>query len=165
IALSTLIGFSVAGAMIFVSNGVEGFASYALFVILSLALALAFLSMALLVSTACRRKVKAFGIAFFLWFFFVLFYDLLALGGTLLLRGQSANMFLFISIFGNPVDMVRVATLMILDNATIFGAAGAVLVRFLGGGTSGTLVLTAALSAWVVVPLIISRSLIRGQDI
>lgn len=165
IALSTLLGFSLAGAIIFMSSGVEGFFSYALFVILSLALALVFLSMALLVATASRRKAKAFGVAFFLWFFFVLFYDLLALGGTLLLRGQTANTFLFLSIFCNPVDMVRVATLIVLDNATIFGAAGAALIRFLGGGTLGTTVLAGALLVWTIVPLILSRHLIRGQDI
>jgi Cu-processing system permease protein len=165
IALSTLIGFALAGALVIVSNGTKGLASYVSFVLLSLGLSLAFLSISVLVAAASKRKAKAFGIALFLWFFFVLFYDLLALGGTLLLKGRSANLFLFLSLFGNPVDMVRVATLIILDNVTIFGAAGAALLRFLGGGLTGVLSLIVGLTVWVTVPLVLSQRLMRRQDI
>ncbi|MEK7251375.1 MAG: ABC transporter permease subunit, partial [Bacteroidota bacterium] len=129
IALSTLIGFTLSGTIVVAANGAEGFSRYISFVVLSLALSFVFLSIAVLASTFSRRKSKAFGIALFLWFFFVLFYDLLALGGTMFLKGQTANTFLFLSLFGNPVDMVRVATLIILDNVTIFGAAGAAMLR------------------------------------
>src|SRR5262249_20520344 len=107
IALSTLIGFTLAGAIIIKANGTEGLTSYAAFVALSLLLSLVFLCISVLVATVSKRKSKAFGISLFLWFFFVLFYDLLALGVTLLLKGQPANYFLFASLFGNPVDMVR----------------------------------------------------------
>jgi Cu-processing system permease protein len=165
IALSTLIGFALAGALVIVSNGTKGLASYVSFVLLSLGLSLAFLSISVLVAAASKRKAKAFGIALFLWFFFVLFYDLLALVGTLLLKGRSANLFLFLSLFGNPVDMIRVATLIILDNVTIFGAAGAALLRFLGGGLTGVLSLIVGLTVWVTVPLVLSQRLMRRQDI
>ncbi len=165
ITLSTLIGFTLAGVIVITANGEEGFSRYVSFVVLSLALSLVFLSIAVLVSTLNRRKSKAFGIALFLWFFFVLFYDLLAITGTLFLRGQSANMFLFLSLFGNPVDMVRVATLIILDNVTIFGAAGAAMLRFLGGQTASLLLLAAGLLVWVGVPLLISNRLVKHQDI
>lgn len=133
IVLSTLIGFTLAGAIVVASAGAEGLLRYVLFVLLSVTLSLVFLSIAVLGAVISMRKSRAFGLALFLWFFFVLFYDLLALGGTLILKGPGANMFLFLSLFGNPVDMVRVATLIILDNVTIFGAAGAAMLRFLGG--------------------------------
>jgi Cu-processing system permease protein len=112
-----------------------------------------------------QRKAKAFGIALFLWFFFVLFYDLLALGATMLLKGQAANTFLFLSIFGNPVDMVRVAALIILDNVTIFGAAGAAMLRFLGGPTASLVVLVVGLVAWASIPLFLSTRIMEHQDI
>ena len=164
-ALSTLIGFTLAGAIIVGANGLDGLARYALFVLLALVLALVFLCLSVLVSTANQRKAKAFGVALFLWFFFVLFYDLLAIGGTLLLKGKAANMVLFLSLFGNPVDMVRVASLMTLDGVTIFGAAGAALLRFLGGKTSGVLLLMFGLTIWVVLPLWFSQRLLNRQDI
>jgi len=165
IALSTLIGFTLAGACVVAANGTEGLMRYASFVLLSLTLSLVFLGISLFVATISRRKAKAFGVALFLWFFLVLFYDLLALGGTLLLKGPTANLFLFLSLFGNPVDMVRVASLIILDNATIFGAAGAALVRFLGGGTMSVLLLVFGLGLWIAIPIFASHRIMQRQDI
>lgn len=165
IALSTLIGFSLAGVIVVTASGVDGLVRYISFVALSLALSLVFLSIAVLASTLNRRKPKAFGIALLLWFFFVLFYDLLALGGSLLFRGQSANTFLFLSLFGNPVDMVRVAALILLDNITIFGVAGAAMLRFLGGQAASLALLVVGLLVWVSVPLILSSRMLSRQDI
>lgn len=165
ITLSTLVGFSVAGTIVVAASGTDGLPKYLAFVALSLALALVFLAVAVMVSIASKRKIKAFGISLFLWFFFVLFYDLLALGGTLFLKGRAANTFLFLSLFGNPVDMVRVANLILLDNVTIFGAAGAAMVRFLGGQAAGVLLLCLGLLLWVTVPLVLSTRMLRKQDI
>jgi len=165
VALSSAMGFTAAGTIVVAANGTEGLLRYVAFVCLSLGLALAFLSIAVFVATFSRRKARAFGLALFIWFFFVLFYDLLTLGGTLLLGGRSANFFLFLSLFGNPVDMVRVASLILLDNVTIFGAAGAALLRFLGGATAGVVLLLAGILFWVTWPLLLSHLLIRRQDI
>jgi Cu-processing system permease protein len=165
ISVSTLAGFLLAGAIIVNSSGTDGLAPYAAFVLLSLLLSLVFLSLSVLVATMNSRKSKAFGMALFLWFFFVLFYDLLALGGTFLFKGESANLFLFSSLFGNPVDMVRVASLIFLDDVTVFGAAGAALLRFLGGGVASVSLLTLALAGWTVIPFLISRRMLRRQDL
>ena len=163
--ISTLAGFVLAGGVILAGSGPDGLWRYLLFVLLSLALALVFLAFALSAATVSRRKPRAFGIALFLWFFYVLFYDLLALGTTLLLSGSAATTFLFLSLFGNPVDMVRVATLIMLDNTAIFGAAGAALLRFLGGQTTSVLLLAGGLGFWTLVPLLLTHRLLRSQDI
>ena len=164
-SLSMFGGFAVAGILISSVSGEDGLIQYGFFVLLSLMLALVFLSIAVVVAVMNRRKAKAFGISLFLWFFFVLFYDLVALGGSALFKGQSANLFLFLSLFGNPVDMVRVASLISLENASIFGAAGAALLRFLGGTTTSILLLTISLMMWIVVPVKISQRLLSRQDI
>ena len=165
IAFSTLIGYAIAGVVIISSSGFEGFLPYLSLVLLSLFLSLVFLSIAILVAILNRRKSKAFGITLFLWFFFVLFYDLLVIGVSLFFSGQVANQFLFFSLFGNPVDMVRVASLIILDNVTIFGAAGAALLRFLGGDVLSVLLLVLALSFWFMIPFYLSKKLVARQDI
>lgn len=163
--LSTLVGFILAGFVIIAGSGTDGISRYVAFVGLSLLLSLVFLSLSVVTATLSRRKSKAFGLALVLWFFFVLFYDLIAIGGTLVLEGQSANTFLFISLFGNPVDMVRVASLISLDNVTIFGASGAVLVRFLGGTSASIALLLVALAFWIGAPLLLSHRLLQRQDI
>jgi Cu-processing system permease protein len=165
IAISTLAGFVIAGTIILNSSGTEGLGPYAAFVLLSLLLSLVFLSLSVLVATLNSRKSKAFGVSLFLWFFFVLFYDLLALGGTFLFKGKSANLFLFFSLFGNPVDMVRIASLILLDDVTIFGAAGAALLRFFGGGLASLSLLLTALAAWTILPFLLADMMLRSRDI
>ncbi|HSP06143.1 MAG TPA: ABC transporter permease subunit, partial [Acidobacteriota bacterium] len=165
ISVSTLLGFGFAGFVIAVNSGTEGAGKYPLFVALSLFLALIFIGFSALVSTLCQRKAKAFGITLFLWFFFVLFFDLLVIGGTFLMKEHTANIFLFLSLFANPVDLVRVASLLVLDGKEVFGAAGAMLLKFLGGKTSSILLLLSALTFWVVAPVCLSQRLLKRQDI
>jgi Cu-processing system permease protein len=162
---ATLVGFGLAGLVIAARAGSEGVLRYPAFVALSLLLALIFLSLSALVSALCHRKAKAFGVVLFLWFFFVLFYDLLVIGGTFVLRERAANTFIFSSLFGNPVDMVRVASLIVLNGKEIFGVAGAALLRFLGGEVASILLLIAGLTVWVVAPFALAQRLLKRQDI
>lgn len=165
LSLSMLVGFVVAGGIIISVTGTEGLVQYFLFVMLSLLLALVFLAVAVMIATVNKRKTRSFGISLFAWFFFVLFYDLIVLGISLFFKGQTANYILFISLFGNPVDMVRVASLIILDNVSIFGAAGAALLRFLGGSSISILLLVGSLLLWLGIPLAVSHRLLNKQDI
>ena len=165
LSLSMLVGFLIAGGIILSVTGEEGMLQYGIFVLLSLLLALVFLVVAVVIATANKRKSRSFGIALFAWFFFVLFYDLIVLGISLFFKGQTANYILFLSLFGNPVDMVRVASLIILDNVSIFGAAGAALLRFLGGSVLSVVLLVSALVLWIGIPLAFSRHLLNKQDI
>ena len=165
LSLSMLAGFFAAGAVIMIFNGEEGLLAYGSFVFLSLTLALVFLCISAAIATLNQRKSKAFGGALFLWFFFVLVYDLIALGIALILSGQTSNTFLFVTLFGNPVDIVRVAALILLDNVTIFGAAGAALLRFLGGPVASLVLLVGGLGLWIAAPLLLAQRLLRSQDI
>ena len=162
---ATLVGFGLAGLVIAFNAGTEGSSRYPLFVGFSLLLALVFLSLAAFISALCGRKAKAFGVALFAWFFFVLFYDLLVIGATFLLKEREANTFIFTSLFANPVDMVRVASLITLDGKEIFGPAGAALLRFFGGEMLSLLLLLSALFLWIIAPLLLARRLLGRQDI
>src|SRR5262249_33790700 len=136
---ATLIGFGAGGLVIAVGAGSEGAGRYPGFVALSLLLALVFLSLSAFVAFLFQRKARVFGVTLILWFLFVVVYDLGVIGGSLLLEEHAANTFIFLSLFGNPVDMVRVASLIVLDGKEIFGAAGAALMRFLGGEAASLL--------------------------
>ena len=85
------------------------------------------------------------------------------IGGTLLFKERTANSLIFGSLFGNPVDMVRIASLMTLNGKDIFGAGGAALLRFLGGETLSLVVLIIALSLWVVAPLISRAAITKAS--
>jgi len=163
--VATLIGFGLAGFIIAIKAGAAGSLRYPAFVGLSLVLALIFLGLSASVSVFCQRRPVAYGACLFLWFFFVLFYDLIVIGGTFLLPERAANRFLFLSLLGNPVDMVRVATLIILDGKEIFGVAGAALLRFLGGEVASVAFLLAGLLVWLCVPVLLAQSVLKRQDI
>ncbi len=162
---ATLVGFGLAGVIIAAKAGTEGALRYPALIGFSLLLALIFLSLSAFISAVCGRQSKAFGVALFVWFFFVLFYDLVVIGATFLFKERTANAFLFGSLFGNPVDMVRVASLMTLNGKDIFGAGGAALLRFFGGEGLSIALLLIALSFWVVAPLFFAQRLLRHQDI
>jgi Cu-processing system permease protein len=165
LTLSTLIGFGIAGAVIVSQVGVSEVSGYLILVGLSLMLGLVFLSQSALLSMFARQKMKAFGLAIASWFFFVIFYDLIVIAGTTMLRGAAANTFVFLSLFGNPVDMVRVGSLLALDGVAIFGVAGTSLIRYLGGASASAFLLIAALGFWIVAPLLLALRSIKRQDV
>ena len=162
---ATCIGFGVAGSVIAVRAGSDGSVRFAVFVGLALLLALAFLSLGSMMAILFDNKAKALGVSLFLWFFFVIFYDLLAIGMTFLFKERTANLFIFLSLFGNPVDLVRVSGLISLGGTTVFGAAGAALLRFLGGAALSNLLLVSVLAIWSAGPWLVSMRRLRRQDI
>ena len=164
-ATATFFGFGVGGLVIATQTSVGELSGYPVFVGLSLLLSLIFLSLSVLVAVACRRRAKAFGVALLLWFFFVILYDLLVLGGSLLFKERMANYFIFSSLFGNPVDMVRVAGLLSLQGEEIFGVAGAALLKFLGGEVFAFAALIVSLVAWAAIPYFLALQIFRKQDI
>ena len=163
IIISTFVGFGLAGVIIGARAGAEGASRYPILVAFSLLLALIFLNLSALISAICKRKTKAFGLALFVWFFFVLFYDLIVIGAAILYKG--ANALIFGSLFGNPVEIVRVSCLMLLDGGNVFGAAGASLLKFAGGEATSLIVLAVTLVFWIVVPAGLAHMFLRRQDI
>jgi Cu-processing system permease protein len=162
---ATFVGFGAGGLVIATQTDAEDFLGYPVFVLLSLMLTLVFLCVSVMVAIACGRRSKAYGTALLVWFFFVILYDLLVLGGSLMFGERTANYFIFASLFGNPVDMVRVAGLLSLKGGEVFGPAGAALLKFLGGQSQGIGALIFSLVLWAAVPFLISLRLIRSQDI
>lgn len=165
IATATLFGFGVAGVVIVGQAGADGLGSYTAFVGYALLLALVFLSIGSMIAVLARGRARAFGVSLLVWFVFVILYDLLVIGLTLVVRERTANTLLFLSLFGNPVDLVRVSGLMSVADSTIFGAAGAALVKYLGGRAAGMALMAGALALWTVCPLAIAARVLKNQDL
>jgi Cu-processing system permease protein len=114
LAVALLFGFGVSGLVIALQAGAEGMGPYLFFVAHTLLLALVFAVLGSLVSVAASNRARAIGVALAVWFFFVIFYDLLIIGAGFLFREHIANLIIFLSLFGNPVDLARVASLISL---------------------------------------------------
>lgn len=165
LALATLIGFGASGMYIAGQVGWQGAGRYALVGALCALMIFVFLVLAGLVTFVLRDRMKSVAAALFVWFLFVVLYDLLVMGGAALLRGAAANRFVFVSLFGNPVDLLRVAGLMALGGKHVFGISGAMLLRFLGGPLASVGLLLVALLLWIIVPYNLAARQLRRLDI
>lgn len=165
IGTATLFGFGLSGLVIAIQAGMDGSLRYLGFVGIALLLALVFISIGSLIAIATQSRGKAVGLALFIWFLFVIFYDLMVIGSTFLLRQHAANLLIFSSLFGNPVDLARVCSLLALGGATIFGAAGSALLKFLGGPAASISLVIFALLVWAIVPMCLSVLIMRKQDL
>ena len=72
---------------------------------------------------------------------------------------------LFGSIFGNPVDLVRVVALSVSGTPNVLGAAGEAWMRFLGGTLTAFVAAGSVLVLWMVGPLIIGARLLAARDL
>lgn len=163
---STALGFSISGIIILSRVGPEGVLKYLVFVLLSNILAFVFVSISGLISVISKQRGKALGISVFVWFLFLIFYDLVIIGvTTAFLKGKVAATFAMVSLLGNPVDIVRVLSLITLNSPEIFGPAGAAFLKFFGGSLKTYIILTLDLLLWFVVTTFLSIKILSKQDI
>ncbi|MCC7416203.1 MAG: ABC transporter permease subunit [Acidobacteria bacterium] len=159
------LGFGAGGAIIASSSGPDGLTAFAAFVALSVALAAIFLSLAAAVAATAGTRTTALGAATFVWFFFVLLYDGLALSLAGQLTGSTGGRLLFGSVFGNPTDVIRIAMLQVAGTSNVLGAAGEAWTRFLGGERQAAAAAATALAAWTAVPLGIAAAALKRRDV
>jgi hypothetical protein len=81
------------------------------------------------------------------------------------LTGSVGGRVLFGSVFGNPVDLIRVVTLSVAGTPNVLGAAGDAWVHFLGGPSAAAAAAIAALTLWVTTPLAVGVRLMTTRDL
>ena len=153
LTLSTLVGFGLVAVLLYQHISWAGLYHYIGFMISSVLLGLAFLSMAVLMSVVARDRTRASGLAIAMWFFFVLVFDLLLLGilvGTGGSFGGDAFAWLLLL---NPADVFRILNVFSLDDVrTLYG-----LTSILPASLGSPLVMGSVMLAWIVLPLAVAR--------
>ncbi len=149
LTLSTVIGFGLVAIMLLPQLTPSALYHYVGFMLSSVLLGLAFLSLAVMVSVLAGERTRASGMAIALWFLFVLVFDLLLLG-ALVLSGDSGvgDIFPYLLLL-NPADVFRVLNIFSLDDVrTLYGLATvfppALAEPWLLGGV---------MLAWIIAPL------------
>lgn len=153
LAIALLGGFGAAGLVIAVAGADVAAGGYLLLVLRALGLGLAYLSMGLLLASLSHSRLRALTWGLLLWFGSVLLYDLAVVGATALFGGAALQAALGALLVANPVDLVRVASLVQLGGADSFGLTAQALIGFLRG-PAGAALLGLALLAWIVLPLL-----------
>ncbi len=156
------LGFGSAGLAIALLHPVAAVGEYLQFVLLAAGLAMTMLSVGILVSVCSDGRMKAIGMALVLWFFFVLFYPLAAIGLALALSTSGET--LLVAVLANPVEGARILAIVGLEpDLRVLGPLGAYLVNELGLPATTALLLT-ALAAWTAAPLALANGLFARQD-
>jgi Cu-processing system permease protein len=165
LAIAVAGGLSAGGVVVALGSGFDGVAGFTLFIAASVALAVVFASLAAAIAAATERRVTALGAGIFVWFLFVLLYDGAMLSAAGWLTGRAGGRLLLASVFGNPVDLVRIATLAWAGMPNVLGAAGDAWMRFLGGDARAALCAIAAIVLWIAAPLGLGSHLIARRDL
>jgi Cu-processing system permease protein len=116
LSLSTLVGFGLVAVLLAMQVGTAGLEPYAGFMFSSVLLGLAFLSMAVMLSTLAADRTRASGLAIALWFFFVLVFDLLLLGLLVYAGGEIGGQWFPYLLLLNPADVFRILNVFSLDD-------------------------------------------------
>lgn len=160
--MAIALGFGGAGLVMALFSPITDMNHYLLFVALSAVLAAAMLSLGLLISVFSDGRLKALSIAVVVWFLMVLLYDLGAVG--LALSVSSSGRSLLLVVLGNPIECVRILAIMSLESdLEVLGPLGSYVANEVGRGT-GVVLLSAALLAWVIVPLAATLRIASNRD-
>lgn len=149
LTLSTVSGFALVALLLYQRFSWAGLYHYAGFVISSVLLGLAFLSLAVLLSVLARDRTRASGLAIALWFALVLVFDLLLLGLLVATGGQFGGEVFAYLLLLNPADIFRILNVFSLDDVQrLYGLAS-----ILPPALSQVGWLASAMLAWIVAPL------------
>lgn len=153
LTLSTVAGFGLVAVLLYKQMSWSGVYHYAGFMLSSVLLGLAFLSLAVLVSVLARDRTRASGLAIAMWFFFVLVFDLLLLGVLVASGGGFGGDALAWLLLLNPADVFRILNVFSLDDVrTMYGLSSIVPPALGRPGVMGGVML-----AWIALPLLLAR--------
>ncbi len=146
---STVAGFGLVAVVLSTQLSAGALYHYAGFMLSSVLLGWAFLSLAVMLSVFAADRTRASGLAIALWFFFVLVFDLLLLGGLVVSGGNyGGEAFPYLMLL-NPADVFRILNVFSLDDVrTLYGLASIVPPLLANPWLMGMVML-----AWIVAPL------------
>jgi Cu-processing system permease protein len=165
VSSAIVLGFGSGGAIVTAISGARDIERFVFLVFACVLAGLAFLSIGSLIASGVRRRSAAMGAAAFVWFVAVIFYDAALLGLALWMPGISGARVLFVSVFGNVLDLVRVLTLLVAGTLHVLGAAGDSWLRTLGGPAGAAGLSAAALAAWILLPLALAARIRSVRDL
>jgi len=146
-------GYGAALLVIFFAGGGVSVCLLLLFYLYSILLAAIFMSLAMMIGIIAKTRFQALGISLIVWAFLVLFYEFIIMGLSMFLMKQWLLPMLTVSIFLNPVELIRVQSILSLDGASVFGPRLYDLTIWADGWIGKTLFLLAVL-LWTVLPVL-----------
>lgn len=147
---SLCIGFGVSAGVLAWRAGGVGVQSFVVLVGLTILLALAMLSLGVLISVLSRRSSVAVGISLFVWLALVFVSDLGLMAGSLIFKLRVQEIFALASL--NPLQAFKMGVIVSMNaSLDVLGPVGAYASHTLGNAMPW--VLAGSIVAWIVLPL------------
>jgi Cu-processing system permease protein len=153
LASSTVIGFGAGVALLASRLSMRDFYHYAGFVSSAILMGMAFLSLSLLISVLSSDRIRASGVAIGLWFFFVLIFDLLLMGGLVLSQGRLGSGLFGILLMLNPADVFRLLNMFSSEQVQNMYGLATVMPETL----TDPRMLAGVMVVWIVTPFAIAH--------
>lgn len=149
LTFSTVAGFGLVAVVLSTRLDLNALFHYFGFMLSSVLLGCAFLSLAVMLSVFAADRTRASGLAIATWFFFVLVFDLLLLGALVVTGGQWGGEIFPYLLLANPADVFRILNIFSLDDVrTLYGLA-----TVFPSALANPWLLGLVMLAWIVVPL------------
>jgi len=162
---ASIVGFGLPGIVIAVAIGPVGALSYLIVIGYSLLLALVFTGISVLISLLSGRTQLSVGIALAVWILFEVVYGVVMLGTTLYLTPHALQIVLIGGLLGNPIDTVRVLSLLQVGGIHLFGPGGATLIKMTGSVGFASVIGLLGMTFWAVAPVLLSMRVFKRQDL
>ena len=147
---SICVGFGISAGVLAWRTGGVGLASFLMLVAFTAMLAMAMLSVGLLISVLSRRSAVATGIALFVWLALVFVSDLGLMAGTVLFKLRVQEV-LALAIL-NPLQAFKMGVIVNLNaSLDVLGPVGAYASRTFGGALAW--LLAGVVAVWITLPL------------
>jgi len=115
-----------------------------------------FVALAFAIALWTEDRIKGLGAALVVWMFLSVVYNGMMLLVIQIFSDYPLHHPVIAMTLLNPIDLGRIVLLMNLDISAMMGFTGAVFQRFFGSGTGLTVSLL-AMTAWLVVPLLLGH--------
>jgi len=159
---SLAMGFGVCAGVIALRAGGGNASSFLGVLWMAMLLALAMLSVGVLISTLTRRAAVATGTAVFLWLTLVFLGDLGLMGGSVVFKLRVDELF-HLSLI-NPLQVFKMSAIGSFDaTLDVLGPAGLYAMRTYGDSLQAVLI--AVLIGWSVVPLSVAALILHRKSI
>lgn len=161
-ALSLLLGFGLSSVVLASAVPISDLIGFAGLLAVALGAAAAAAALGTLIGALAETRLQAGLAAVAAWFVVAIGLDLLLLGlGVFARIGEVA---LIGAVLANPLETGRILALLAIDGSgASLGPAGGFVVTRLGAAPAMAL-LSAALVAWIVVPLLLAGRLLASRD-
>ena len=149
LTFSTVAGFGLVAVVLSSQLELDALFHYFGFMLSSVLLGCAFLSLAVMLSVFAGDRTRASGLAIAMWFFFVLVFDLLLLGALVVSGGQwGGELFPYLLLL-NPADVFRILNIFSLEDVrALYGLA-----TVFPPSLANPALLGAVMFAWIGLPL------------